>query len=169
MPRDRVRDADLGDKMLLHSELSSLSLEVMSSKSLSTHGSQLSSYPSPSMDSSQAPSKYACTLCARRKIGCDKLQPCHNCSKSQVECIYQNPALVQRQRKRGRDSEEPLVRISQYEELLREHNIDFTAYSNKTSWISWDTTVGKPPLDNNILVNTDPSVRIEQAKISGDR
>ena len=116
----------------------------------------------PSRASSIPQHKYACTLCARRKIKCDKLQPCHNYSKSEAECRYQNPAPAQRRRKRGADSE-PLARISQYEDLLREHNIEFSAYGNDSSWIPWDKTGGKSTPEGNVSVNAAPT-KTEQAK-----
>jgi hypothetical protein len=116
----------------------------------------------PSQASSKPQHKYACTLCARRKIKCDRLQPCHNCAKSEAECRYQNPAPARRQRKTGANSE-PLARISQYEDLLRKHNIEFNAYGSDSSGIPWDKTGGKPPSEGNVLVGAVPA-RIEQAK-----
>ncbi|KXH47602.1 hypothetical protein CNYM01_09453 [Colletotrichum nymphaeae SA-01] len=29
-----------------------------------------------------------CTACRRRKVGCDKKQPCHHCEKSGTDCVY---------------------------------------------------------------------------------
>jgi hypothetical protein len=116
----------------------------------------------PSQVSSKPQHKYACTLCARRKIKCDKLQPCHNCSKSEAECRYQNPAPAQRQRKRGADSE-PLARISQYEDLLRKHNIEFNAYGSGSSEISSDKTGRESPSEGKVIVNA-ATARVEQAK-----
>lgn len=29
-----------------------------------------------------------CTTCRRRKVGCDKKQPCQNCKRSNTECVY---------------------------------------------------------------------------------
>lgn len=68
--------------------------------------------------------KYSCELCARRKVKCDRLEPCSHCSKSQSECIYRPPAPSRRHRKRPAD-EELLSKFTEYEGLLRKHNIDF--------------------------------------------
>lgn len=111
------------------------------------------------MDLSQAQRKYACTLCARRKIKCDKLQPCHNCSRSQAECHYETPAPSQRPRKRGADSE-ALSRIREYEELLRKNNIELSAYEKGSSSIPWDKTGGKSPSEG-ITSGTVHSTRSE--------
>ncbi|PYH90939.1 hypothetical protein BO71DRAFT_421921 [Aspergillus ellipticus CBS 707.79] len=72
--------------------------------------------------------RLACSLCARRKVKCDKGDPCSNCLKAQVECLYESPA-PHRPRKRAAD-EELLARLARYEDLMRQHNVDFTPYAN---------------------------------------
>ncbi|KAJ4251468.1 hypothetical protein NW762_011453 [Fusarium torreyae] len=76
--------------------------------------------------------KYACTICARRKVKCDKRHPCSNCRKAQVECSYEAP-LPPKPRKRAAD-EDLLNRLAQYEELMQKHNIDYTQHAN--IWVS---------------------------------
>lgn len=57
-------------------------------------------------DSPQALSKsYSCVVCHKRKVKCDRLEPCSNCEKASVECIYRPPPPPRR-RKRERDSDE---------------------------------------------------------------
>lgn len=36
----------------------------------------------------QAPPRRVCVACRRRKVGCDKKQPCQHCKKFGAECIY---------------------------------------------------------------------------------
>jgi hypothetical protein len=67
--------------------------------------------------------KRSCALCTRRKVKCDKADPCSNCVKAQVQCIHEARA-THRPRKRAAD-EELLARISRYEDLMRKHNVDF--------------------------------------------
>jgi hypothetical protein len=76
--------------------------------------------------------KNSCVICAQRKVRCDKLNPCSNCSKSQSECVYRAPAVSQRHRKRPAD-EDIHSKISEYEGLLRKNNIKFQPLDN--SWI----------------------------------
>lgn len=76
--------------------------------------------------------KHSCATCAQRKVKCDKLSPCSNCSRSQSECVYRAPALSQRHRKRPAD-EDLLSKISEYEDLLRKNNVKFQPLDN--SWI----------------------------------
>jgi hypothetical protein len=76
--------------------------------------------------------RYACVLCARRKVKCDKGDPCANCLKTtDAQCLYEAPA-PHRRRKRAGD-EELLSRLASYEDLMRKHNIDFSHYAN--AWV----------------------------------
>ncbi|KAH6961983.1 hypothetical protein BKA56DRAFT_636976 [Ilyonectria sp. MPI-CAGE-AT-0026] len=75
--------------------------------------------------------KHACSLCARRKVKCDKGDPCSNCLKAQAHCLYETPAPP-RPRKRAAD-EDLLARLALYEDLMRKHKIDFTRYAN--TWV----------------------------------
>ncbi|KAI5459127.1 hypothetical protein BGZ63DRAFT_390329 [Mariannaea sp. PMI_226] len=74
----------------------------------------------------------ACSLCARRKVKCDKAEPCSNCVKTQAQCQYNEPAMYP-PRKRAAD-EELLARLTRYEDLMKKHGIDFTPYAN--TWVS---------------------------------
>jgi len=75
--------------------------------------------------------RLACSLCARRKVKCDKGDPCSNCLKTHAQCSYEAPA-PHRPRKRTAD-EDLLARLALYEDLLRKHNVDFDHYAN--TWI----------------------------------
>ena len=75
--------------------------------------------------------RHACSLCARRKVKCDKVDPCANCLKAQAQCLYEAPA-PHRPRKRAAD-EDLLARLAMYEDLMRKHNIDFAHYAN--TWV----------------------------------
>jgi hypothetical protein len=75
--------------------------------------------------------RYACSLCTRRKVKCDKGDPCANCSKVQIQCLYEAP-VPYRSRKRAGD-EDLLARLALYEDLMRNNNIDFSRYA--TTWV----------------------------------
>ncbi|KAH7014198.1 uncharacterized protein B0I36DRAFT_299089 [Microdochium trichocladiopsis] len=65
----------------------------------------------------------ACLLCQQRKVKCDRRFPCANCTRSGAQCV---PAtLLPRQRRRRFPERELLDRLRHYEQLLRDHNIDF--------------------------------------------
>lgn len=72
--------------------------------------------------------KRACSVCSRRKVKCDKADPCSNCRVAGVKCLYEKP-IVPRPRKRAAN-EELFARLAKYEALMRQHNIDFTNHAN---------------------------------------
>ncbi|WQF90074.1 Putative zn(2)Cys(6) fungal-type DNA-binding domain-containing protein [Colletotrichum destructivum] len=100
---------------------------------VSRHGSNDLKMTSP--QSTSPPScqhKHVCSLCARRKVKCDKAEPCSNCVKSKAQCVYEVP-IQPRPRKRAAD-EELLARLRTYEELMRKHGVDFATYAH--TWIT---------------------------------
>ncbi|KAK7402581.1 hypothetical protein QQX98_011686 [Neonectria punicea] len=86
----------------------------------------------PPTTTAQVLPKHACSLCARRKVKCDKRDPCSNCLKAQALCSYEAP-IPSRPRKRAAD-EDLLVRLGLYEDLMRKHNVDFAHCAN--TWVS---------------------------------
>jgi hypothetical protein len=78
--------------------------------------------------------KHSCSTCARRKVKCDRQEPCTSCIKTKTECHYlAAPNSLPRRRKRQDAPQEDLfARVQRYEELLKRNNIDFTSPDN---WI----------------------------------
>lgn len=66
---------------------------------------------------------YSCMRCADRKVKCDRQRPCNNCSKRNLECVYNtNPPARKRQR---RVREQALnERLKYYETLLQAQGLD---------------------------------------------
>ena len=56
-------------------------------------------------NSSSSSKPYSCVICHKRKVRCDRREPCSNCAKASAECIYLPPPPPRR-RKRGRDANE---------------------------------------------------------------
>lgn len=54
-------------------------------------------------DASYSSKPYSCVICHKRKVKCDRNEPCSNCAKSNAECIYRPPPPPRR-RKRERDA-----------------------------------------------------------------
>lgn len=91
--------------------------------------------------------KHACTSCSRRKIRCDRRQPCTNCvsharisarkagskdknknTAAATDCVYDDPPPVQRYRRRAMPRPSALAddlvgRLRVYEDLLQKNNI----------------------------------------------
>ncbi|KAM0817896.1 putative Fungal specific transcription factor protein [Seiridium cardinale] len=93
-------------------------------------------------------SQHACVNCARRKVKCDKLDPCSSCSHTQATCIYRTPVPSQRHRKRLAHGD-LLCKIHELESLLRENKIPFSPLDN--SWINspWEQLIDGPPAQIN--------------------
>jgi len=47
----------------------------------------------------------SCVTCRRRKVRCDKKNPCSNCTKQGIECIFPGPGRAPRKARKPPDSE----------------------------------------------------------------
>lgn len=71
------------------------------------------------------PAQLMCETCKRRKVKCDKLRPCTNCSKASIQCIaVERPRLPRGRsaKKKKRPQEDPpnlSGRVSILEELIQ--------------------------------------------------
>lgn len=59
-----------------------------------------------------------CAACRRRKVGCDKKQPCQHCSKSGTECVYPPEHQTSDERQMFRDAG-LLERLHRLEPMLK--------------------------------------------------
>lgn len=62
----------------------------------------------PSVSSSSANGSFnprSCTTCRRRKVKCDKKQPCGNCTKAHIDCIFPAPGRAPRKPRKPQDAE----------------------------------------------------------------
>ena len=68
----------------------------------------------------------SCLLCKQRKVKCDRRDPCSNCTKARVDCIFRAPAPPRRRKKTI--SEANLIsRLRQYEEMLKGYGEELEA------------------------------------------
>ncbi|MCJ1477045.1 hypothetical protein MMC13_005716 [Lambiella insularis] len=63
---------------------------------------------------------HSCVLCSQRKVKCNKLDPCSNCSRVRVPCVYRAPAPPRRRRKQTTEGA-LLSRLQRAEELLNSY------------------------------------------------
>ena len=75
------------------------------------------------------PKAYSCVRCFERKVKCDKQHPCAGCMRAKVECIFRIPAAPRRRTKKAQD-ESLVVRLKQYEEILRSNGIEVPQQSS---------------------------------------
>ncbi|RJE27330.1 Transcription factor [Aspergillus sclerotialis] len=69
----------------------------------------------------KSPRILACILCQQRKVRCDRKFPCANCIGAGTQCV---PGTLSPRRRRFPERL-LLDRLRHYEDLLRQHSIDF--------------------------------------------
>ena len=80
---------------------------------------------SGTVDSNEKPLKKSkrpsCNLCRRRKIKCDRLEPCSHCVRSSAKCVFSPLSGAPRGRQGGRRrlDRELLDRVAKLESLLK--------------------------------------------------
>lgn len=84
---------------------------------------------------------YACVICTKRKVKCDRLVPCSACRKGRVECQYQEPPRRKRKRQPVEDLQE---RLDRYEKLLINHGISLNDSETATPATKTSSTVSSP-------------------------
>ncbi|KAF2032847.1 hypothetical protein EK21DRAFT_98671 [Setomelanomma holmii] len=59
----------------------------------------------PSAGGGATPNPRSCVTCRRRKVKCDKKQPCSNCVRAKIECIFPGPGRAPRKSRKPADAE----------------------------------------------------------------
>lgn len=54
---------------------------------------------------SSTPNPRSCVTCRRRKVKCDKKQPCSNCARAKIECVFPGPGRAPRKSRKPPDGE----------------------------------------------------------------
>ena len=76
---------------------------------------------SPMTVSYQTPKNPSCVVCARRKVKCDRNDPCSACIKRGVECVFPTH-IPPRRRKRQRSEEDRRQSGFSYQSPVRQDN-----------------------------------------------
>ncbi|KAL9027123.1 MAG: hypothetical protein Q9196_004309 [Gyalolechia fulgens] len=65
---------------------------------------------------------HSCVVCQRRKVKCDRANPCSNCVRHKVECEFRAPAPP---RRRKRQSPDPHIhaKLRRYEDILQKYGV----------------------------------------------
>ena len=76
----------------------------------------------PQSTSNRPSTTPSCQLCRKRKVKCDRANPCLPCQRAGVECVYSVPARLPRGRQGGRRKKdsELLHRIAKLENLVKD-------------------------------------------------
>ncbi|QIW99488.1 hypothetical protein AMS68_005006 [Peltaster fructicola] len=74
----------------------------------------------------RTPNPRSCVTCRRRKVRCDKMHPCANCTRAHIECIFPAPGRAPRKTRKiegGRDKE-LLDRLRRLEGVVKGLGVD---------------------------------------------
>ncbi|KAF2465369.1 uncharacterized protein BDR25DRAFT_346238 [Lindgomyces ingoldianus] len=80
---------------ILHSQTSQPRVQKSGSMSHSGSVSGASGSPNPR----------SCVTCRKRKVKCDKKQPCSNCARAKIECVFPGPGRAPRKSRKPPDGE----------------------------------------------------------------
>ncbi|OAL04622.1 hypothetical protein IQ06DRAFT_290674 [Phaeosphaeriaceae sp. SRC1lsM3a] len=61
--------------------------------------------PSSGRGGAPTPNPRSCVTCRRRKVKCDKKQPCSNCLRAKIECVFPGPGRAPRKSRKPQDAE----------------------------------------------------------------
>lgn len=59
----------------------------------------------PSSAGAPTPNPRSCVTCRRRKVKCDKKNPCSNCVRAKIECVFPGPGRAPRKSRKPPDAE----------------------------------------------------------------
>ncbi|KAI5194831.1 hypothetical protein E4T39_08491 [Aureobasidium subglaciale] len=70
----------------------------------------------------------SCVTCRKRKVKCDKLHPCSNCSRAHIECIFPTPGRAPRKSRKVSDPRdaELLDRLRRLEGVVKGLGVDIS-------------------------------------------
>jgi hypothetical protein len=83
-----------------------------------SQGNTSAQAPFTTSAASQSLNPRSCVTCRKRKVKCDKRQPCSNCSKAHIDCIFPRPGRAPRRAKKPPDAE-LLARLRRLEGVVQ--------------------------------------------------
>ncbi|KAF4627641.1 hypothetical protein G7Y89_g10515 [Cudoniella acicularis] len=86
--------------------------------------------------------QYSCALCHRRKVRCDKKNPCTYCAKHHVPCVPAASAATRPRKKRFPEAE-LLARLKRYEDALKSYGANLESINDIHSSSSLGTIPSK--------------------------
>ena len=82
------------------------------------NGNKTLSSPTHGSGGSAGLNPRSCVTCRKRKVKCDKRQPCSNCSKAAIECVFPGPGRAPRRARKPPDTE-LLARLRRLEGVVQ--------------------------------------------------
>lgn len=109
---------------------------------------------------------HACVLCQRRKVKCDRRDPCAACTKTRADCEFRAPAPP---RRRPRKSPEAmlLTRLRRYEDLLRGFGVKIESMSSDADVVARRVQAMEIVSDGKTTLNRDPAFEMSGKQAQG--
>ncbi|CEH12466.1 hypothetical protein CBOM_00445 [Ceraceosorus bombacis] len=140
----------------------------------------LSSHATTSMSTGRSATQFqggfSCDLCYRRKVKCDRGNPCGYCTQRKMECVPSVVETSDRPRKRRFPEAELLLRIKRYEAALHAYGADVDAIRDGTATPgasdgtsaepvpgeAHNLSLTEPPSESGEYAETDPEQEFDQ-------
>ena len=80
----------------------------------------------------------SCVTCRRRKVRCDKIHPCTNCTRAHIDCIYPTPGRAPRKARKPTDGNdvELLSRLRRLEGIVQGLGVEVEADEEPTQKVN---------------------------------
>lgn len=109
------------------------------------------------------PHPRSCITCRRRKVRCNKIHPCSNCNKANIECVFPGPGRAPRKPKNRPDSE-LLARLRRLEGVVKslgaevndDNQLDFEPNLSSQGGETKDLKRSSHQVDTDLLKHPDP-------------
>ncbi|KAH7067146.1 fungal-specific transcription factor domain-containing protein [Paraphoma chrysanthemicola] len=97
----------------------------------------------PSGSGSGGANPRSCVTCRRRKVKCDKKQPCSNCVRAKIECIFPGPGRAPRKSRKPPDAE-LLERLRRLEGVVSSLNAQVEEHEQEAAERERRGSTGEP-------------------------
>ncbi|KAF3035544.1 hypothetical protein E8E12_003141 [Didymella heteroderae] len=114
-----------------------------------------------------APNPRSCITCRRRKVKCDKKQPCSNCARAKIECIFPGPGRAPRKSRKPPDAE-LLERLRRLEGVVQTLNAQVEEHEQEAAERERDNNSRQGSVSENCFagngsVRNSPSVVVDNS------
>lgn len=103
----------------------------------------------------------SCITCRRRKVKCDKKQPCANCVKAHIDCVFPSPGRAPRKPRKPQDSE-LIERLKKLEGVVRSLGVQTGVQGEDTQNGREEETSPSTVTDGNAEPKKEEELKLEE-------
>lgn len=120
---------------------------------------------SGSSSAGPTPNPRSCVTCRRRKVKCDKKNPCSNCVRARIDCVFPGPGRAPRKSRKPPDAE-LLERLRRLEGVVSTLNAQVEEHEQEAA--ERDKARQSSTTDDPCpLTKTEPRVSVEGNSLAG--